>query len=60
MGKFGYNAPRLFIYLLIFIYSFFNVDNYRTNTVYNKPCLGATITFSSLIVFEISEKEFDG
>ena len=26
----------LFIYLFIFIYSFFNVDNYRTNTACNK------------------------
>ena len=28
--------PSFFLYLFIFIYSFFNVDNYRTNTVYNK------------------------
>ena len=28
--------PLAFIYLFYFIYSFFNVDNYRTNTVYNK------------------------
>ena len=26
----------MFIFIYLFIYSFFNVDNYRTNTVYNK------------------------
>ena len=26
----------MFIYFILFIYSFFNVNNYRTNTVYNK------------------------
>ena len=31
------NLRQLFIlFIYLFIYSFFNVDNYRTNTVYNK------------------------
>ena len=33
-AKKSHICQHLFIYL--FIYSFFNVDNYRTNTVYNE------------------------
>ena len=34
--RIGNEIPLAFIYLFYFIYSFFNVDNYRTNTVYIK------------------------
>ena len=37
----------LFIYL--FIYSFFNVDNYRRNTVYNKNSSKMLIDVNTLV-----------
>ena len=46
------------LFLLYFIYSFFNVDNYRTNTVYNKNGNKMLIDVNSLVKKPIERKTF--
>ena len=47
--RIGNEIPLAFIYLFYFIYSFFNVDNYRKNTVYNKNSSKMLIDVNTLV-----------
>ena len=46
------------IYLNLFIYSFLNVDNYRTNTVYTKNSNKMLIDVITLVKKPIEHKTF--